>query len=276
MDVLKSLCTAVEYIETHLTEEIDYREVARRVYFSEHHFKRMFSFVAGISLADYVRNRRLTLAAFDLKRTNLRVIDVAVKYGYHSPDSFSKAFQALHGVTPSAARNTDTPLKAYPKITFRIEIKGDVGMNYRLVEKDAFTIAGKKETVEMVSENDAFNPEMWKQLEAVEAVVSPYDNTDFDGVLHVSLTNESGDIEYYIGVATTQMPPEDMVVLEVPQVTWAVFDAEGEMPEALLSTWESVYTDWFPTSGYELAEAPELVRGQNDKTEIWVPVKENS
>lgn len=276
MDVLKSLCTAVEYIETHLTEEIDYREVARRVYFSEHHFKRMFSFVAGISLADYVRNRRLTLAAFDLKRTNLRVIDVAVKYGYHSPDSFSKAFQALHGVTPSAARNTDTPLKAYPKITFRIEIKGDVGMNYRLVEKDAFTIAGKKETVEMVSENDVFNPEMWKQLEAVEAVVSPYDNTDFDGVLHVSLTNESGDIEYYIGVATTQMPPEDMVVLEVPQVTWAVFDAEGEMPEALLSTWESVYTDWFPTSGYELAEAPELVRGQNDKTEIWVPVKENS
>ncbi|MBP1971323.1 AraC family transcriptional regulator [Virgibacillus natechei] len=270
MDVLENMNTAVSYIENHLDEEINYKEVAKIACFSEHHFKRMFSFIAGISLTGYVRRRRLTLAAFDLKESNMRVIDVAVKYGYNSADSFSRAFQALHEVTPSSAKNADVPLKAYPRMTFHIAIKGDVEMNYKFVEKEAFTVVGKKETVPGGSE---FNPKMWERLEAIEEIVKAYDNTYFPGTLHVSLTKENGDVDYYIATATTKECPEELEKLEIPSLTWAVFKATGEMPDALLTTWERVYTEWFPTSGYELAEAPEFVRGDDTKTEIWVPVK---
>ncbi|MBB6451398.1 AraC family transcriptional regulator [Geomicrobium halophilum] len=272
MDLLENMNAAVSYIENHLDEEMDYGEIARISRFSEHHFKRMFSFIAGISLTEYVRRRRLTLAAFDLKKSDIRVIDVAVKYGYNSPDSFSRAFQTLHDVAPSSVKNSDVPLKAYPRMTFQIAIKGDVAMDYRFVEKEAFTVVGKKETVS--SSGTEFNPKMWGHLEEIEENVKPYDNTSFSGILHVSLTNENGDIDYYIATATTKSCPAGFEQLKISSHTWAVFEAKGEMPDALLKTWERVYTEWFPTSGYELAETPEFVRGINDtKTEIWVPIK---
>ncbi|AXF56184.1 AraC family transcriptional regulator [Salicibibacter kimchii] len=271
MDLLENMNAAVSYIENNLVEEIKYEEVAKIACFSEHHFKRMFSFIAGIPLAEYVRRRRLTLAAFDLKEGDMRVIDVAIKYGYNSPDSFSRAFQTLHEVTPSSAKNSDVPLKAYPRMTFQIAIKGDVEMNYRFVEKEAFTVVGKKETV--ASSETEFNPKMWEHLEKIEQDVTPYDNTPFSGILHVSLTNENGDIEYYIATATTKSCPDEFDQLQISSNTWAVFEAKGKMPDALLTTWERVYNEWFPASGYELAEDPEFVKGNDTKTEIWVPVK---
>ncbi len=272
MDLLENMNAAVSYIENHLDDEINYKEVAKMTQFSDHHFKRMFSFITGITLADYVRRRRLTLAGFDLKESNMRVIDVAIKYGYNSPDSFSRAFQALHGVNPSTVKNLDVPLKAYPRMTFHISIKGDVEMNYKFVEKEAFTVVGKKETV--ASSGEEFNPKMWEHIEEIEEAVKPYDNTSFSGILNISVTKENGDIDYYIATATTKPCPKELEMLEIPSQTWVVFQATGEMPDALLTTWERVYTEWFPTSGYELAEAPEFVKGINDtKTEIWVPVK---
>ncbi|WP_096435659.1 AraC family transcriptional regulator [Alteribacter populi] len=271
MDLFENMNAAVSYIEAHLDEEINYEEVAKITCFSEHHFKRMFSFIAGISLTEYVRRRRLTLAAFVLKESDMRVIDVAIKYGYNSPDSFSRAFQTLHEVAPSSVKNSDVPLKAYPRMTFQISIKGDVEMNYRFVEKEAFTIVGKKETV--VSSGTEFNPKIWEHIEEIEENVKPYDNTSFSGILHVSLTKENGDIDYYIATVTTKPCPKELEHLEISPQTWAVFQATGEMPDALLKTWERVYTEWFPTSGYELAEAPEFVKGNDIKTEIWVPVK---
>ncbi|QQK74891.1 AraC family transcriptional regulator [Salicibibacter cibarius] len=274
MDLLENMNAAVSYIEDNLNEEINYKEVAKIACFSEHHFKRMFSFIAGISLAEYVRRRRLTLAAFDLKESEIRVIDVAIKYGYSSPDSFSRAFQALHEVTPSSAKNSDVPLKAYPRMTFQIAIKGDVEMNYRFIEKEAFAVVGKKETV--AATDTEFNPKLWGHLEEIEESLEPYNNTSFSGILHVSLTKENGDVDYYIATATTKPCPEEFEQLKISSHTWAVFTATGEMPEALLTTWERIYTEWFPTSGYELAEAPEMVRGINDSTEIWVPVKKKN
>ncbi|MFV8830074.1 AraC family transcriptional regulator [Alkalihalobacterium sp. APHAB7] len=272
MDLLVNMNAAVDYIENHLDEDINYKEVAKITHFSDHHFKRMFSFIAGITLADYVRRRRLTLAAFDLKDSDMRVIDIAMKYGYNSPDSFSRAFQALHGVNPSSVKSSDVPLKAYPRMTFHISIKGDVEMNYKFVEKETFTVVGKKETV--ASNGDEFNPKMWDHIEEIEEAVNPYNNTSFSGILNISVTKENGDIDYYIATATTKPCPKELEVLEISSQTWAVFQATGEMPDALLTTWERVYTEWFPTSGYELAEAPEFVKGINDtKTEIWVPVK---
>jgi len=251
MDSLESMNAAVSYIENHLDDDINYKEVAKITHFSDHHFKRMFSFIAGITLADYVRRRRLTLAVFDLKESDMRVIDVAIKYGYNSPDSFSRAFQALHGVNPSKVKNSDVPLKSYPRMTFHISIKGDVEMNYKFVEKEPFTVVGKKETV--ASSGEEFNPKMWEHIEEIEEVVKPYDNTSFSGILNISLIKENGDIDYYIATATTKPCPKELEILAIPSQTWAVFQATGEMPDAFLTTWERVYTEWFPTSGYELA-----------------------
>ncbi len=126
MDFLKNMNEAIKYIEENLTNDIDFKEVARRAFCSEYHFRRMFSFLTGITLSEYIRRRRLTLAAFELKDSNVKVIDIAMKYGYNSPDSFTRAFQNLHGITPSEARNNGHSLKAYPRITFHLSIKGAI------------------------------------------------------------------------------------------------------------------------------------------------------
>ena len=133
MDSLKKMNEALSYIEENLTHDIDLKEVARLALCSEYHFQRMFSFLAGVTLSEYIRRRRLTLAAFELTNSNLRIIDLAVKYGYSSADSFTRAFQSLHGITPSTARNNNQSLKAYPRITFQLSIKGGIEMNYRIV-----------------------------------------------------------------------------------------------------------------------------------------------
>ena len=135
LDSLRNMNNALAYIEEHLTDDIDYREVSKIACCSEYHFKRMFSFLSGIGLSEYIRRRRLTLAALDLKDTKLRIIDVAVKYGYGSEDSFSRAFYSMHGILPSEARSENTQLKAYPRMAFQLSIKGGCEMNYRIVEK---------------------------------------------------------------------------------------------------------------------------------------------
>lgn len=132
MDLLKNMNSAIKFIEKNLTNDIDFKEVARLAYCSEYHFKRMFSFLAGITLSEYIRRRRLTLAAFELKGNNIKVIDIAIKYRYSSSDSFARAFQHLHSITPSEARNNGHSLKAYPPMSFQLSIKGGREMNYRI------------------------------------------------------------------------------------------------------------------------------------------------
>jgi len=150
MDSLTSMNNAMQYIEEHLTDDIDYSEVSKIACCSEYHFKRMFSFLSGIGLSEYIRRRRLTLAALDLKDTNLRIIDVAVKYGYDSADAFSRAFHSMHGILPSEARSENTQLKAYPRMTFQLSIKGGCEMNYRIVEKGPFKLVGIKKRVPII------------------------------------------------------------------------------------------------------------------------------
>lgn len=166
MDLLKSMNRALKYIEENLTNDIDFQEAAKLAFCSEYHFKRMFSFLAGISLSEYIRRRRLTLAAFELKDSNVKVIDIAIKYGYNSPDSFARAFQNLHGINPSKARLNGHSLKAYPRMTFQLTIKGGNEMNYRIEEKEAFRIVGIKKRVPIIFKG--INPEiasMWESLD---------------------------------------------------------------------------------------------------------------
>lgn len=291
MDTLTSMNKALEYIEENLTDELDYSQISKIAFCSEYHFKRMFSFLAGISLSEYIRRRRLTLAASELKNKNLRIIDIAVKYGYISADSFSRAFQNLHGILPSEARKEDAQIKAYPKMTFQLSIKGGNEMNYKIVEKQSFKIVGFKKRVSMVFKGinpeiadmtSLLTPEIIKQLKSIS-------NVEPLGIISAS-TNFSeermegkGELDHYIGVASNSDDTASFDVLNVNSGTWAVFEAIGPFPETLQDVWGRIYSEWFPSSGYETVVGPEILWNENPdtgnpkyKSQIWIPVRKKA
>ena len=139
MELLERMNLAIDYVEEHITEEIDLPKLAQLTHCSTYNFQRMFSLVTGVTIAEYVRRRRLTLAGLDLQQGDTKVIDVALKYGYDSPISFARAFQTLHGITPSEAKKPNISLKAFPRMNFEITIKGKSEMNYRIVKTDKLT-----------------------------------------------------------------------------------------------------------------------------------------
>ncbi|NBD27154.1 AraC family transcriptional regulator [Paenibacillus glycinis] len=287
MDLLKNMNGALAYIEDNLTNEIDVKEAAKRALCSDYHFQRMFSFLAGIPLSEYIRRRRLTLAAFELRGGDAKVIDVAVKYGYRSPDSFARAFQALHGIMPSEARGGGHSLKAYSPMTFQLTIQGGSEMNYRIAEKEAFRIVGLKRRVPI--QFNGVNPEiakMWESLDGVTiGALKALSDVEPRGIISASANfsegrmEERGELDHYIGAATSQTGPDDMARLEVPASTWAVFEAVGPFPDTLQAVWGRIYSEWFPSSDYEQVEGPEIlwnadkdIASPTFRSEIWIPV----
>ena len=288
MDLLSRMNSAMAYIEENLTNDIDYSEVAKIAYCSEYHFKRMFSFLSGVGLSEYIRRRRLTLAALDLKDKSMRIIDVAVKYGYDSADSFSRAFQSMHGILPSEARSSNIQLKAYPKMTFQLSIRGGCEMNYRIVEKGPFKIVGFKRRVPIIF--NGVNPEIAKMSELLTPEVikklKELSNIEPTGIISASTNfsegrmEEKGELDHYIGVATSSDETAEFDVLKVEESTWAVFESVGPFPQALQDVWGRIYSEWFPSSGYEAVPGPEILWNEsqdnqdpNYRSEIWIPVR---
>jgi len=288
MDSLSNMNKAMAYIEEHLTEDIDYSQISKIACCSEYHFKRMFSFLSGVGLSEYIRRRRLTLAALDLKDKSLRIIDVAVKYGYDSADSFSRAFHSMHGILPSEVRNSNIQLKAYPKMTFQLSIKGGCEMNYRIVEKGPFKIVGFKKRVPIIF--NGVNPEIAKMTELLTPEVikklKALSNVEPTGIISASANfsegrmEEKGELDHYIGVATSSDETAEFDVLKVEDSTWAVFESIGPFPETLQNVWGRIYSEWFPSSGYEAVPGPEILWNESQDTknpkyrsEIWIPVK---
>lgn len=285
---LQNMNDALNFIEENLTNEIDVSEVAKRALCSEYHFKRMFSFLAGVTLSEYIRRRRLTLAAFELNDSDSRIIDIAMKYGYDSPDAFTRAFHHVHGITPSEARNNGHIIKSYPQMTFQLSVKGGNAMNYRIEEKDAFNIVGIHKRVPIVFHG--VNPDiasMWESLDE-KAIKELKNLSDVEprGLLSASTNfsegrmEEKGRLDHYIGVATTNKTPSNFTQLEVPALTWAVFESVGPFPETLQDIWGRIYSEWFPSSNFESVKGPEILWNESKdtnstkfKSEIWLPVK---
>ena len=289
MDSLARMNQAMAYIEANLADDIEMQQVAQLALCSEYHFRRMFSFLAGMLLSEYIRRRRLTLAAFELQQGAVSVLDTAVKYGYTSPDAFTRAFTSLHGITPSEAKFSGRPLKAYPRLSFQLTIERATEMNYRIVEKDAFAIVGLMKRVKLVYEG--VNPEiaaMWQSLDGTTiTTLKALSNVDPQGMISASTNfsegrQDGGELDHYIGVATTEPAPDGLARLAVPAYTWAVFESVGPFPETLQNIWGRIYAEWFPTSGYEQVPGPEILWNEGKDTslptfrsEIWIPVKPN-
>jgi AraC family transcriptional regulator len=277
MDTLENMKDAIKYIEDHLDAEIEYEKIAQIALCSQYHFQRMFSFLIGIPLSEYIRRRRLTLAAFDLQNSNDKIIDIALKYGYNSPDSFSRAFMAMHEVTPSKAREKGISLKAYPRVTFSLSIKGVVEMKYRIEQKNVFTIVGVKQRFSHVDGLGESVGKMWS--ETPRETISQIAGLGNGLVGVYSGMYEDNTTDYYIAAITESDPPENLCKLEIPSLTWAIFEITGPMPTAMAEIWGRIFSEWFPTSGYEHAEAPELewysngdMSSSDYQSEIWIPV----
>nr|WP_149472768.1 AraC family transcriptional regulator [Oceanobacillus polygoni] len=278
--MLKGMNDSLSYIEDNLDSHIDLEEVAKRAYCSEHHFKRLFSLLSGITISEYIRRRRLTLAALDLKDQHVKVIDIAIKYGYQSPDAFSRAFQGFHGVIPSLARNPEQNLKAYPRMSFQLTIQGGVEMNYRIVEKEPFQVVGVKYSVEMA--DGELSPAYEDMITAISdskmnELESMSDTEERYGIVHVSVNyNESAEgkatFDQYIGAITTKEVTDAYSTLEIPSLLWAIFEVDGDWQQ-IEEHWQRIYSEWLPSSSYELAEGPEMLASKDRKSEIWISVK---
>ncbi|RLQ93588.1 AraC family transcriptional regulator [Falsibacillus albus] len=278
MEWLIRMNNALEYIEDRLDKKIDYKELAKAAYCSEFHFSRMFSSITGVSLSEYIRRRRLTLAAFDLQKSDIRIIEIANRYGYESADSFSRAFQKTHGIKPSECRHQRIQLKAYPKLSFQLTIKGDTEMEYRIESLDfELRIVGRSNPVKT---SRAFKkiPTLWSKAkkEGVmqELIDMSWENPkcSLEGILGVcgnqaAITDE--EFNYFMGVRYDGEFPAEMEELIIPPSTWAVFPN-------IVDAWKRLYAEWVPTSGYELADLPCIecyyAPGRKPRHELWVPI----
>ena len=282
MEWLKKLGKAIDYIEDNLDKGISYDEAAHIACCSPYYFQRVFSYVSGVSLAEYIRRRKMTQAAFELQRTDSRVIDVALKYGYSSPTSFNRAFQNVHGITPTAAKLGGNVLQAYPSIQFKIEITGGSAMAYRIVKKPPLRIVGIRIPLTPdMEDNLRIVPEFWKvSLQGKQFLeICRLSNGEPRGILGISVYKNPKEIYYYIGVAANSPAPAGMYGFEIPAATWVIFDNNGRFKEDVQSVFKRFYMEWLPFSGYQYAELPDIevypiCSGQpvHGHSEVWIAV----
>ncbi|MEU0717253.1 AraC family transcriptional regulator [Streptomyces lavendulocolor] len=284
--MLEGLNQAMEHIERHLDQRIETADLARIAVTSEYHFRRLFSALAGMPLSEYVRRRRLTVAGAEVLDGERTLLEVAVRYGYTSGEAFARAFRAMHGVGPGEARRNGAPLRSQPRMSFRLVVEGSGSMRYRVVEKDAFRVVGRKARVPLVHEG--MNPAIAafirgldrETLERIERLSDqePRGIVSVSDDLHESRA-EGTELDYYHGAVSSAEVPEDMDALAVPAGTWAVFESSGPFPHTLQHLWRDVFTQWFPSNPYRSRPGPEILRtrlspdGARADAELWIPVE---
>lgn len=285
--MLKKMNEALKYIESHLDDEVDFKEIERITGTSIYHFRRMFSFLSGMSLGEYIRNRKLSNATFDLLHGGLSVTDTAFKYGYESVDGFSRAFRDWAGISPSEVKKNNT-LKSFPKLSFQLTVRGGMDMEYKIEKKEAFRIVGVSKRVPIQFEGE--NPEIMKLAQSITpeqrekmrslANMEPYQVVNASYNFDDGWQEEKGSLDHMIGFLTTKESGFDgLDVVEVPALTWAIFSCRGEFPKVMQDTMAKIAAEWLPSSDYEFVDAPgitftgDLSDRSNVYSEIWFAVK---
>jgi AraC family transcriptional regulator len=287
--VIASLNRLVDLVEDRLAEDVGVADLAVALGTTEYHLRRLFSSLAGMPLSDYVRRRRMTVAAAEVVDGRGDLLGIAVRYGYGSAEAFGRAFRAVHGVSPGRARRDGGPLRTQPCLRFRLTVEGAAPMDVRLVTRPGFRLAGHATRVPLV--HAGVNPAIQQHVASIapdeHARLKALGDAEPAGLLAVITDldpdrREGVELTYLHGVAVSDAAevPADLDVLPVSGGSWAVFRAAGPYPATLQSVWAATATDWFPSNPWRLREGPEIVavlaRAADLSTatvELWLPVE---
>jgi AraC family transcriptional regulator len=287
--VISALNRLVDLVEEHLTEEFDVNGLARALGTTEYHLRRMFSSLAGMPLSEYVRRRRMTLAAAAVVRGEDDLLSIAVRHGYGSTEAFGRAFRAVHGASPGEVRRDGGPLRTQPQLRFRLTVEGSSPMDTRIVDRPAFRLVGHSARVPLI--HHGINPHIQRLIAALpqeeHVRLKTLSDTEPAGLLQVSDdldpdAAEGSALTYLHGVAVSRDTPApgDLHAIEVPAGMWALFRTAGPYPQALQETWAATATEWFPSNPWRLRPGPSIVavleRAADFSTatcELWLPVE---
>jgi AraC family transcriptional regulator len=287
--MISALNRLVDLVEEHLAEELDVARLAGSVGTTEYHLRRMFSSLAGMPLSEYVRRRRMTVAAGDVVRGEDDLLSIAVRHGYGSAEAFGRAFRAVHGAGPGDVRRDGGPLRSQPQLRFRLTVEGSLPMDTRIVDRPAFRLVGHAARVPLI--HRGVNPHIQRHVTALppeeHTRLKELGDTEPPGLLAVSAdvdpdATEGSELTYLHGVAVTRdtPTPDDLDVIAVPAGRWAVFHTAGPYPDALQDTWAATATEWFPANPWRLRPGPSIVavldRADDFSTatcELWLPVE---
>lgn len=270
------ITNAIAYIEEHLTEEIDINKIAEKAYVSSFYFQKIFHVLCGFTVGEYIRNRRLTLAAQELCSTHMKVIDVALKYGYDSPDSFARAFTRFHGVSPSAAREQGRKLNSFAPLKIKLTLEGGTMLEYKIVEKSQFTVMGRLHKFNAETSYGEI-PRFWQEH------INSGKNKVVCGMYGICMDSDGKNFDYLI--ADNYIPwngiPEGYITKVIPAGTWAVFPCHGALPNALQDVNTKIWSEWVPScKAYKLAGnynvemyTPLCENPDDNYSEIWIPVE---
>jgi AraC family transcriptional regulator len=286
--VIATLNQLVESIDARLGDDLDVAAFARRAGTTEYHLRRMFSSLAGMPLSEYIRRRRMSVAATDVLGDD-ELLEIAVRYGYGSTEAFGRAFRAVHGAVPAEIRRHGGPLRSQPQLRFRLTVEGNSPMDTRLTDRPAFRLIGHAARVPLI--HHGVNPHIQSHIASVapeeHARLKALSDIEPAGLLQVSADvdpdyAEGSELTYLHGVAVdvTTPVPNDLDTVEVPAGSWAVFRTAGDYPAALQETWAATATDWFPSNPWRLRPGPSIVAildrspdFSTATTELWLPVE---
>ncbi|MBO4918884.1 MAG: AraC family transcriptional regulator [Erysipelotrichaceae bacterium] len=248
MDWIKTINNAIAYMEDHLSDEITLADIAGSVDLSAFHFQRAFTLMTGMTPAEYLRKRRLSQAGADLSDSDEKVIDIAFKYCYDSPESFTKAFSRFHGCTPMQARK-GSPVQFMNRYTVRITIEGGSIMEYKIEKWEAMDLLVHAKEFHPET-SDAEIPKFWDEYYADEKY------RKIPGYLGVCAQQKNGEETFLYGIGCracdVEGVPDGFEIIHLPEYEWAVFTCRGPMPDAIQMMWEKVYKEWLPAADYEL------------------------
>lgn len=275
MDWLSGMNKAIGYIESNLIGNIELDTAARCVCCSTWEFQRIFSFMAGVSLSEYIRRRRLTLATKDIKNSDIKIIDIALKYGYDSPAAFSRAFNRMHGVSPTSVRSQAVCLKAYLPLSFNFTLQGATEMEYNIEKKESFKVIGDKRLMN-TNDNAHFRAigEFWDEFENGELGTKLKNHSSCDEMYAISTY---GDVEnefyYMIAVPYDGKAVEGLEVTTIPAGEYAIFNASIEDEKNIGEFTKRIFREWLPASGYKLTGGAEIEMIKDGRTKILLPIK---